>query len=563
MFNDKMIIDLATTFVYQLDELTNKKSKIYHNFTKKYKNFKIIDIHLNDDTSNLGCLSIIEKKTNNIAIIFQGSNNLNDWRIDNLNNLLNKPIKQYEDAYLYTKKLKEKYHIIYCAGNSLGGGCAQYVGTRFNDIKVLCINASPLLTRQYHNCDNITHLRINADPLYRFISFDQERLEYGYSGDIILIKRSCYGFYDYFNHLVIAHAGAIYSSLDMIKNHNKSSNLMTLNNLNLSDYLSYDLISNNLNSLHDNSFNIDIIQNNFEIFTNNYDKYINNYLFKNIEDNNKLSFIKFNKTLNKDLKYLLKKDLLKITLKDEITYRGIYFIIDMFTKFIYHSCLPKLNETLKNINTKEDLQILKDNTNILHDNYQRIQTMLIEINNQLKNYHKINILSNNIMHIKVDTSLIKEFNYDYQKLIYNNIKNLMINMVEDNKVLIDGLSQFIKNIMLLRKASEKLPILNYKQLNSDDIDYLLSKYNVQQIINNINHYFYQDIEEIFLTNSLLYIYDSNILLAKEYLIQVSNTLTNLLNLLNNSSFNINKYRLKKMIWHTINEVEVLLQEGVN
>ena len=554
-----MIIDLATTYVYQLTELKNKNSSLARKFKKNYPHFKILDLRGADQTSNFGCLSVLAEETNEVAIIFQGSNNINDWRSDNFNNLLNKPIKQYEEALSYTQEMKARYQISYCAGNSLGGGCAQYVGTKFHDIRCLCINAAPLLQSQYDSCANIFNLRINADPLYRFIKFDQERFAQGYSGNIITIKRSCFGLYDYFNHIVIAHAGAIYSDVRVVKKHSRTSNLNTLNNIYLDDYLAFDLTTYNLLGEKTNNFDLEKIKVNFKQFLTNYHQYVDTYLFKNITDNFEKKFINYNKVLSREFKYLIKKDLLKITLKDELTYRGIYFIIDGFTRFIYHACLPQLKDALKDFDFKPEVAIIKENTKIYHHNFKQLGLMLTAINDQLLKYHDFNPFSNKIMHLTTDIQDLKPFIHDYQKLVYDNIKAALFNILDNNKTLIDRLAQFIKNVLLLRKTSENIPILKHHQLDSKDIDYLLRKYHVHDFLKNFTVYFYPDIEEMFLTNSLLYIYQSNILLAHEYLIQVKATLNNLLQSLNNAPFNLNKARLRKMITHTLKQLDCLAQ----
>ncbi|MDR3215204.1 MAG: hypothetical protein LBT75_02880 [Bacilli bacterium] len=558
-FNDKIIIDIATSFIYQLEQLKNKDSLIAQAFKEKYFYLDIIEIINTYTNSNLACLSIKDKKSDDVAIIFQGSNNLNDWRYDNLNNLLNKPVNQYLDALLYVQNLQKKYRITYAAGNSLGGGCAQYVGLYQSNIRCLAINASPLTNLVYQEASNIINIRINSDPLSRLVLIDQKRYQYGYLGHLLIIKRSNYGFYDFYNHLALSHRGAIIENDYKLNNSSQYIKLHTKKALSLAEYLSYDLCSNNLFRTY--YFNYQNILYNYNKMLENYDEYVFEYCLTNIKDNIKTDMIELNKSFNPQFKEFLKKDLLDIELKDELTYKGIYLIIDLFTKLIYQTCLPPLNKRIKGLDYYEDLEIIKSNIICWEDNLGKIKEMLNIIHQKLKKYNRLSWQLNyqDIAYLKVDLNNLKSFHHNYQSLLYDNIDEALLEAISNNKNFITYFSKFIKNLLLAYKLQINIPFFNNKQINKNDIDYLLNHYRIQDIIEKTIYIFHKDIDELLLSNSLIYLYDSNITLIKEYLIQIKESLINLDYHLAITPFHINKISLQKMLRHTNKEISKLIK----
>jgi uncharacterized protein (UPF0276 family) len=108
------------------------------------------------------------------------------------------------------------------------------------------------------------------------------------------------------------------------------------------------------------------------------------------------------------------------------------------------------------------------------------------------------------------------------------------------------------------KITYLIPTRNQRILDPNDLDYLKNKYTLHHLVDGINKYFKQDIYELLLSNSLLYIYQSNIRLINEQLEQVKISLDNLLYYLNKDKYRLKKKGIIKLINDTTTYIDDLI-----
>lgn len=570
MLNDKFICEASCNFVYRIDELKDLNSSLNKLIKDNYPSLQLIDISENFEKSNLTAISFKDLITNEVAIIYQGSTNINDWKSDNLNNFLNKSVTSYKMALNYYLKIVKDNNVIYLGGNSLGGGCAQYVALEYPHLRTICINAAPLQKITSENTKNIYHIRVSSDLLHRVVSLDKLRFENGYPGSIINVNRSLYGEFDYYNCVELAHRGAIIfpysyiyykyqiSSIEELKDIVDFKTYMEYEQLKyaptIAEFMSFDLITNNIEE-HNQKFDIKKLNDNFSIRINEISKSINSYHLRNLELKIGQPFISINNEINKELKNIIKKSLLSITKQDETLYQNIYFVIEKSTDYLFSLITKNLSDIN---NSLEDSLLAKDYQKILRD---------IDIN---KNAINDTITNLNLIKESLDTfdkfdlkkityaSKLKQFNhyptsfsYNYQDIIFDRIDISIKNNVINNKTFIEQLDNFIFLAFKAAKITLNIPLISKNSLlQSDDIDYIINNYSLSDILEEGMYIFKEEIYETILSNSMLYIYQTNIRCINEQLEQLLNSIHNLEYYVEQSSNIYSKKLINKLIEKT-------------
>lgn len=571
MLNDKFVIEASCNYVYRINELKRENSSLNKYLKDHYPSIEIIDISVNYKESNLTAITFKDFNSLDVAIIYQGSTNISDWKNDNLNNFLNKNVDSYEMALDYYKMIAQQNNrVVYFGGNSLGGGCAQYVGLENPHIKALCINAAPLTSIQSKDSKNIYNIRVSSDVLYRIVMLDKDRFENGYAGSIIQVNRSLYGEHDYYNCVELAHRGSIlfpYSYLyhrynvksmkelkDKVDEKTYIEYKQLRNAPSLAQFLSFDLITNNLNE-HALQFDLDEVQHNFSVRIKEIGKSLLSYHLKNLEIKVGAPFIEINNTINKELKNIIQYSLLSLTKQNETLYQNIYYVIEKSTDYFYSNITKNLDDIALEIDpsivTKDyekilkDLEINKQSVNDIIDN-------LILINDSLYTFDRFDIKK--LMY----PAKLKEFehqpikySYDYEKLLYNRIDDSINENITNNRLFVEQLENFIFLAFKAKQITLNIPNIEKKSLlKSNDIDYILENYHLQDIFEEVMFLFKEDIYETILANSMLYIYQTNIYCVNEQLDQLLVTINNLEYYLEQVPNKYNKRLINKLIAHT-------------
>ncbi|MEK5520319.1 hypothetical protein B5V89_12450 [Heyndrickxia sporothermodurans] len=96
--------------------------------------YKVLDTNYDTLPSGLDAAVVLDNTTGEISIIYEGTQpekNNADVLTDASLVLSDKTADQFRDAHAYYKEMKKKYkHIDHVAGNSLGGGLANYVAVK-------------------------------------------------------------------------------------------------------------------------------------------------------------------------------------------------------------------------------------------------------------------------------------------------------------------------------------------------------------------------------------------------------------------------------------------------
>lgn len=574
MLSDKFVSEASSNYAYRISELNDLNSSLNESIRKQYPTIELIDISEDFENSNLTALSFKDKDTNEVAIIFQGSTNINDWKSDNLNNFLNKSVLSYEKAVDYYEKIIKNNKVTYLGGNSLGGGCAQYVGLKHPQIRTICINAAPLQEIPEDHNKNIFHIRISSDLLYRVVSLDKQRYDNGYSGSIIFVNRSLYGEFDYYNCVELAHRGAIIfpysyiyekyniSSLEQLK---EKVDLKTYteyeqlkNAPTIAEFMSFDLITNNIED-HSATFELEKLHDNFSLRIDETYKSIVTYHLKNLELKVGLSFISINKEINKELKNIIKQSLLSITKQDDTLYQNIYYVVEKSTDYFFSLITKNLSDIRDSIEDRylsndyqkilRDIDINKNAFNDIVDNLKLIKDSLYTL--EKFDLRKLTYASK----LKKFEYYPTNFSYDYQEMIYDRIDNSIRTNISTNKPFINQLNNFIFLAFKAAKITLNIPIISKNfTIQSEDIDYIIENYNLSDILEQGMYLFKEDIYETILSDSMLYVYQTNIRCINEQLEQLLFSIENLEYYLKQVPNRYNIRLINKLITHSKDQV---------
>lgn len=130
------LINLSGHFAYDIQDDPELR-KEFHSIPGM--NFKIIN-YKKDSKTGLNAAVVQKNDTNEYSIIYVGSHDAKDWKEDaKLVTAITPP--QYKAALNYYKEMNKKYNIQFVAGNSLGGGLANYVA--LNDPNVTSVTLDP------------------------------------------------------------------------------------------------------------------------------------------------------------------------------------------------------------------------------------------------------------------------------------------------------------------------------------------------------------------------------------------------------------------------------------
>ncbi|MDH6603553.1 hypothetical protein OKW23_000689 [Bacilli bacterium PM5-9] len=567
MLNDKFIIEMSCNYIYRLDELKNASSNLFKYLINNYPNFKIIDFQTPFNKTRLHAICIQDTLSKDVAIIYQGSTDLEDWRHDNLNNFLNKNVQQYEAALEYYEYIENKGHrITYVGGNSLGGGCAQYVGLKHPHTRAICINSSPLTKHNDNDSKNILNIRVSSEPLYRCVSLDSDRYESGYVGTIVLVNRSLYGSYNYFNNLELAHRGAIVFPYNYIYTNYHVNSMEEFKNVvdaktynqfmqlkiapSLSQFMSFDLITNNINQV--DNFDLTTLNKNYNIRLKEIKRSLLDYTIPNFELKIGAPFIHINNEISDNLKMIIKYSLLHITKQEEKLYDNIYYVIEKSTNYFYKIITENLMDINNNINgdtTASDYEKTINDMNINKLCITNILKSLSEISNELNTYNNFSFKDFlNKKTIEPFNQQVKPFTLDYKEFVYDKIDKSIINNISSNKSFIEQLEKMIVAALKAKKISLQLTQSFIKSsLVPEDIDYLMKYYNIGSIIENALSIFKNDFYEAILANSMLQNYQSNLTNINEQLFELRKTTNNLKEYLSLTKNNHKQKRIIKKI----------------
>lgn len=578
MFNDKFIIEASCNYVYRLNELVNKKSTLYKYIKKHYPDYEILEITSSYNDTNLGVLTFRDNLSKDVAIIFQGSTNLQDWKQDNLFNFLGKEVPQYEAALNYTTNLVNNgYRISYIGGNSLGGGAAQYVGQKYQHIRTICVNASPLVQKDTLLADNnIIHVRDNSEFLHRFVMLAQHRYHDGYAGSVYLVKRSLYGNSHYYSDSELAHRGYIafpYSyfyktykvnSLEELKqkvDEKKYQSIMLLFEApSIAKFMSFDLISNNINQKVE--FDLDELQHNFGIRIKEINQSIIKFQLANTKQYVGEKLIKIDKSVNNHLKDILKYSLFQINSnsKDALIFDNIYFIIEKSTDYFYRlitNSITDINEHLDPSNTADDYHTLINLIDIQDKLANDLIDNLIDINDDLYdlNHFSIKEIINrpNIKEFKEVAIPLKE---DYHSKIILPIDQSLTQNIVKNKGFIRQLSNIYH--AALNAGHLTLSVFSIADVKAKDLENFMHV-DIQEKITKALTIYKEDIYNTILHNGLLYETATNLRLVNEQLEQLKITLSNLLDYLVSDKMTNKQKRVEKSIKDTLEYVDKYIE----
>ena len=262
---DQDLVYLSITAGYEYNEDTSMKK-----YTATNGVYKIIATYTDEPQAVL----VANEATGETAVIFAGSVEEADWRV-NAENASGKMPDQYREAQtvfinLYEHALEQGYaapkHV---AGNSLGGGLANYVAMQNPYIKSVTINPSivpePAINSLFspftNNCTNYISENDPLNDLQSAAGLSESRVP----GNKIIIKSGVPGF----NSIVNAHKG-------------KDKD----NNTNAQLFIPFNLFTNDMTSSTDFKLtpeSIDIFVSNLEYIKNNMNELVIGNIQQSIE----------------------------------------------------------------------------------------------------------------------------------------------------------------------------------------------------------------------------------------------------------------------------------------
>lgn len=262
---DQDLVFLSITAGYEYNEDTSMKK-----YTATNGVYKIIATYTDEPQAVL----VANEATGETAVIFAGSVEEADWRV-NAENASGKMPDQYEKAQtvfinLYEQALEQGYlapkHV---AGNSLGGGLANYVAMQNLNIKSVTINPSivpePAINSLFspftNNCTNYISENDPLNDLQSAADLSESRVP----GNKIIIKSGVPGF----NSIVNAHKGKD-------KDNNATAQL----------FIPFNLFTNDMTSSTDLKLtpeSIDIFVSNLEYIKNNMNDLVIGNIQQSIE----------------------------------------------------------------------------------------------------------------------------------------------------------------------------------------------------------------------------------------------------------------------------------------
>lgn len=574
MFNDKFIIEASTNYVYRLGELERKDSTLSKYLRKHFPDFKIIKMDSDYRGSHLGLLCFQDIKSKDVAIIFQGSSDLNDWTVDNVKIFFNRDTPQYNYALMFTREMiDENYHITYIAGNSLGGGSAQHVGRFFPLIRCLCINAAPLTEELVENPEsfkNIINIRVSSDRLYRTVKLDPQRFQYGYLGQTYVVNRSLYGDNDFYKNVELAHRGSIVFPYAYIYKRYKVNSLAELKQevdpikfkrimqlfeaAPLAKFMSFDLVSSNIDSLA--PYDLDELQHNFGIRIKEINQSILKYSIANLKLDIGQDFIKINSGVNNNkLKEILKYSLLKLANKKQKLYDSIYFVIEKSSDYFYKRITDSLTEVVNHLNSEDvakDYQTITNNIQIQNNIASDLIDNMIVINNELYDLNDFSLKE------LINRPSLKTFDYElvplsqnYYQLIYLPIEKSLNDNILENKSFIKQVAAFINAALKTGEITLNVMSLGIETpIAGKDIKYI-TNLNIQDMIKDWLELFKEDIISTILSDSFLFNFQDTLRVINEQLEQLLITHHNLLTYLQMAKQTNKTKRLERLVTENI------------
>lgn len=569
MISDKLMIELACEYVYKIALLSKPHSSLLKELYKMYPDIRIREIQDPYAKTNLTAICIEDINSKDVGVVFQGSTGIDNWKNDNLDIFLNKNVDQYDAALDYVESLiAQGLHVTYLSGNSLGGGCAQYVGLRMPHIRALCINASPLTKDALMDSSNIINLRVNADPLYRAIELDPERDTREYAGHIFVVAESLYGSYDYFNTIELAHRGAIVFPTSYLNHQHHVKTLRELKHKvdydeymkyyqltkapNLGQFLSFDLMTNSLNKSA--NYDLSILARNFSIRTKEIDMTINKYLLKNLSLAQKHPFLYINSQVNNELRNILRFSLLQITKVDDSLYNNIYYVIEKSSSYFYKGIVKNVRKQIDSFTNHDlkldlakanhDLKVNREAIHVINERLGDINETLLNLNFTIPtHFFKAR---RKIAFQQVNTPWV----IDYQKDLFEVIDKELRNQISNNKFFVSSIEKLFRSALKAEKLKLKLMPKSSKYVEVDDIDFILENYNISNMLSKAIKVFKPDLYELLLSESYFYKYRFNITLVNEQYEQLLITLENLANYIDAANFIYRDKRIKSLIEET-------------
>lgn len=485
MLNDKIMIDIASNQIYYFES-------IIPTIKKDYPFIKVVDIQISYNESHLSLITIQDTKSKQVGVVFLGSHDAHCWSHDNLNNFLDKSVNQYNEALNYVNKMSELYTITHLSGNSLGGGCAMFVGLHHPNMRALCVNASPVDPIPDYKPDNIIHIRTNSDLLSRLMVINKLKQNHGYPGVMHVVDRSLFGAYNFLETMTLSHRGSI-----TYENNNYSESC--LNALPIAKYMSFNLLTNNLDNILVSFTTKQKIHDSFKERIKDVEQGLKRHYIGYLNENLSLPLVSYTKKVNPELRVFLLESILDIDSTNIVTnqvYKAVESLINIPLNKLA-SRLPKFDDLAYN----EDYNKIRSDINHNEQVIDRIIDISSNINEFLLKPRLFQSIEDDIDDLIFDQTL--QFKYDYLTLFNDVEKILYEEFVLSNKFIKPAISVIdftikVSNLKIIR------PFYNNPIMDNDDLEYIKEKYDPHKSIPLIYDACKKDYLEMFLNQSLVY-----------------------------------------------------------
>lgn len=136
------MIELDGFWAYEIQS-NSKAYDVGTEITLRSGHVFIINNIKNDSDSGLNAITLTNKDTGEVVVIFVGTVGITDMIQDGLL-VTNITPPQYEAGEAYLREMQDRYgNIAYCGGNSLGGGVGSYAGGK-TGVAVVNLNPAPV-----------------------------------------------------------------------------------------------------------------------------------------------------------------------------------------------------------------------------------------------------------------------------------------------------------------------------------------------------------------------------------------------------------------------------------
>lgn len=485
MLNDKIMIDIASNQIYYFES-------IIPTIKKDYPFIKVVDIQISYNESHLSLITIQDTKSKQVGVVFLGSHDAHCWSHDNLNNFLDKSVNQYNEALNYVNKMSELYTITHLSGNSLGGGCAMFVGLHHPNMRALCVNASPVDPIPDYKPDNIIHIRTNSDLLSRLMVINKLKQNHGYPGVMHVVDRSLFGAYNFLETMTLSHRGSI-----TYENNNYSESC--LNALPIAKYMSFNLLTNNLDNILVSFTTKQKIHDSFKERIKDVEQGLKRHYIGYLNENLSLPLVSYTKKVNPELRVFLLESILDIDSTNIVTnqvYKAVESLINIPLNKLANR-LPKFDDLAYN----DDYNKIRSDINHNEQVIDRIIDISSNINEFLLKPRLFQSIEDDIDDLIFDQTL--QFKYDYLTLFNDVEKILYEEFVLSNKFIKPAISVIdftikVSNLKIIR------PFYNNPIMDNDDLEYIKEKYDPHKSIPLIYDACKKDYLEMFLNQSLVY-----------------------------------------------------------